>query len=356
MPAARIAPPRWPRWPRRSPPRTKCLPSSRRPRRPPTCRTRRTPPGHLRGARFRDRAGGAFRARADRGRRTRRWHCRGARGAGRGAWRPSRRSSPKAPADGIALAQLGLLEDPELAAAADAEIAAGRSAGFAWRAAIRAAEARLRATGNQLLIERIDDLRGYRAPIARRARRARSRDRRRSRRRDPARRDAAAFPADGARPRAHRRDRAGARRRDLARRDPCRRGRGADAGGDRRGSHRDRGGRAGRPRCERRLARAGAGGRRAGCCRDSASPPKRSVAPPKQPPLRTSAAWPTAPGSRFSPIFPRRAKRCARSRRAPRGAGCCAPNSCSTTAPPRPVRRSRPKPMPRSRARSAAGR
>src|SRR5206468_4092777 len=61
--------------------------------------------------------------------------------------------------DGIALAQLGLLDDPELAAVADAELAAGRSAGFAWRAAIRAAEARLRATGNALLIERIDDLR-----------------------------------------------------------------------------------------------------------------------------------------------------------------------------------------------------
>ena len=58
----------------------------------------------------------------------------------------------------IALAHLGLLDDPELEAAAAAQIAAGRSAGFAWRAAIRAAEARLRATGNKLLIERIDDL------------------------------------------------------------------------------------------------------------------------------------------------------------------------------------------------------
>ena len=61
-------------------------------------------------------------------------------------------------AGGIAQAHQGLLDDPELQAAADAEIAAGRSAGFAWRAATRAAAARLRATGNALLIERIDDL------------------------------------------------------------------------------------------------------------------------------------------------------------------------------------------------------
>ena len=59
---------------------------------------------------------------------------------------------------GIAAAHQGLLEDPDLLAAANAEIAAGRSAGFAWRAAIEASAAALRATGNALLIERIDDL------------------------------------------------------------------------------------------------------------------------------------------------------------------------------------------------------
>ena len=59
---------------------------------------------------------------------------------------------------GIAEAHRALLDDPELLAAAEAEIAAGRSAGFAWRAASEAAAARLRATGNDLLIERIDDL------------------------------------------------------------------------------------------------------------------------------------------------------------------------------------------------------
>jgi phosphoenolpyruvate-protein phosphotransferase len=59
---------------------------------------------------------------------------------------------------GIAEAQAALLEDPELVAAAEAALAAGRSAGFAWRAATQASAARLRATGNALLIERIDDL------------------------------------------------------------------------------------------------------------------------------------------------------------------------------------------------------
>ena len=62
-------------------------------------------------------------------------------------------------ARGIAAAHLGLLEDPQLLAAADREIAAGRSAGFAWRAAIEASATALEATGNALLIERIDDLR-----------------------------------------------------------------------------------------------------------------------------------------------------------------------------------------------------
>jgi len=58
----------------------------------------------------------------------------------------------------IAAAHQALLDDPELLAAAEAEIAAGRSAGFAWRAAIAVNAALLRATGNKLLAERIDDL------------------------------------------------------------------------------------------------------------------------------------------------------------------------------------------------------
>ncbi|MBV9882924.1 MAG: phosphoenolpyruvate--protein phosphotransferase [Sphingomonadaceae bacterium] len=61
-------------------------------------------------------------------------------------------------AGGIAEAQAALLDDPELVAAAEAELAAGRSAGFAWRAATEASANALRATGNPLLIERIDDL------------------------------------------------------------------------------------------------------------------------------------------------------------------------------------------------------
>jgi phosphocarrier protein FPr/phosphocarrier protein len=59
---------------------------------------------------------------------------------------------------GIAAAHVALLEDPELLAAAEAGINAGRSAGFAWRAAVETSVAALRATGNALLIERIDDL------------------------------------------------------------------------------------------------------------------------------------------------------------------------------------------------------
>jgi len=61
--------------------------------------------------------------------------------------------------DGIALAHRSLLDDPELIAAADAEIESGRSAGFAWRAATAAAAARLHATGDSRLVGRIDDLR-----------------------------------------------------------------------------------------------------------------------------------------------------------------------------------------------------
>jgi len=60
---------------------------------------------------------------------------------------------------GIAFAHLGLLDDSDLVAAAETGIAAGHSAGFAWRAAIEASASALRATGNDLLIERIDDLR-----------------------------------------------------------------------------------------------------------------------------------------------------------------------------------------------------
>ncbi|WP_114952818.1 phosphoenolpyruvate--protein phosphotransferase [Sphingosinicella terrae] len=59
----------------------------------------------------------------------------------------------------IAEAHLALLEDEQLLAGAEAAIASGRGAGFAWRAAVRASEAALSATGNALLIERIDDLR-----------------------------------------------------------------------------------------------------------------------------------------------------------------------------------------------------
>lgn len=55
-------------------------------------------------------------------------------------------------------AHLALIDDPELLAGADQRIAAGRSAGFAWRGAIHDQIDAIRATGNAHLIERIDDL------------------------------------------------------------------------------------------------------------------------------------------------------------------------------------------------------
>ncbi|SFR87678.1 phosphoenolpyruvate--protein phosphotransferase [Sphingomonas jatrophae] len=58
----------------------------------------------------------------------------------------------------IGEAHRALLEDPALIAAADTQIAAGRSAGFAWRQAIAEAAGVLRATGDALLIERVADL------------------------------------------------------------------------------------------------------------------------------------------------------------------------------------------------------
>lgn len=55
-------------------------------------------------------------------------------------------------------AHLALIDDPELLAAAEARIAAGSSAGYAWRGAIHDQIDAIRATGNTHLIERIDDL------------------------------------------------------------------------------------------------------------------------------------------------------------------------------------------------------
>ncbi len=58
----------------------------------------------------------------------------------------------------LAEAHRTLLSDPELLADADQQIANGRSAAYAWRAACEAARERIRATGNALLIERAADL------------------------------------------------------------------------------------------------------------------------------------------------------------------------------------------------------
>lgn len=59
---------------------------------------------------------------------------------------------------GIAEAHLGLLDDPELLDSARTSIGAGTSAAFAWASAIRTKADALRATGNRILVERIDDL------------------------------------------------------------------------------------------------------------------------------------------------------------------------------------------------------
>jgi phosphoenolpyruvate-protein phosphotransferase len=58
----------------------------------------------------------------------------------------------------IAAAHLELLDDPELLAAARAGIARGKSAGFAWRAALRASARELEALADARLRERVDDL------------------------------------------------------------------------------------------------------------------------------------------------------------------------------------------------------
>ncbi|WP_233503625.1 phosphoenolpyruvate--protein phosphotransferase [Sphingomonas psychrotolerans] len=58
----------------------------------------------------------------------------------------------------IAEAHRALLDDPELIHAAGEQIAAGRSAAFAWRAASAQAMTAIRATGDALLMERVADL------------------------------------------------------------------------------------------------------------------------------------------------------------------------------------------------------
>jgi len=57
----------------------------------------------------------------------------------------------------IAAAHLALLDDPELASEADAAIAAGKSAGFAWRQAIGFYVDQLRGAGDARFAERVDD-------------------------------------------------------------------------------------------------------------------------------------------------------------------------------------------------------
>lgn len=62
------------------------------------------------------------------------------------------------PAAGIAQAHQSLLGDPELCDSAERQIAAGRSAAYAWRSVIRESAATLTATGDPLMMERVADL------------------------------------------------------------------------------------------------------------------------------------------------------------------------------------------------------
>jgi len=74
----------------------------------------------------------------------------------------SLRAEPEAQdgaAAAIAAAHQAFLADPELLAAAERDIASGRSAGFAWREAVGGFIALLEGTGDQRFAERIDDLR-----------------------------------------------------------------------------------------------------------------------------------------------------------------------------------------------------
>jgi phosphoenolpyruvate-protein phosphotransferase len=59
----------------------------------------------------------------------------------------------------ILSAHLELLDDPELVDATRRSIASGKSAGFAWRASLRASGEQLKALGDERLTERVDDLR-----------------------------------------------------------------------------------------------------------------------------------------------------------------------------------------------------
>jgi phosphocarrier protein FPr/phosphocarrier protein len=58
----------------------------------------------------------------------------------------------------ILSAHLAFLDDPELLAQAKSLIAAGKSAGFGWRAAVRGYVEALRALGDRRMAERVDDL------------------------------------------------------------------------------------------------------------------------------------------------------------------------------------------------------
>lgn len=70
----------------------------------------------------------------------------------------SRSRDATGPVREVLAAHLELLDDPQLRAAAQEQIRAGRSAGAAWRASLAASADALRATGDARLMERVSDL------------------------------------------------------------------------------------------------------------------------------------------------------------------------------------------------------
>ncbi len=121
----------------------------------------------------------------------------------------------------IVEAHLAFLDDPVLNEVASEHIAAGRSAGFAWRAATRASITALEQLTDARLRERADDLLDIETHVlmalageARPMNLVAAAERDRRRRRD------ASLGARRARPRQPERHRAERRRPDFARRDP----------------------------------------------------------------------------------------------------------------------------------------
>ena len=180
-----------------------------------------------------------------------------------------------------------------------------------------------------------------------------------SARRHPAGARSHALAADRHRHRQARRHRARGRRPDLARRDPR-----GHAGHSHAGRSWAR--RCSMPRPARAVildAEAGRVRSRADA-RRTRTPRARALAQRQAatrraswPPRKPIASSPAANASRCSPISPAPSPmRSSRWRRAPKAAACCAPSSCSSSAPPRPTKREQLRELPAGGATCSAAR